>query len=100
MRILRNSVYMGLVAVFFITAVMGCASSRKTTTTETTNVQHPNSEASQVEEKPTALVSTTTSTTTETKPQHTGIIGGLFHIIGTIIAFPFVVIGNVLQAIF
>jgi len=87
------------VLLVFIAMAAGCAttSTHKTTTTETT-VQAP---ADTAAPRTTAVEhSTTTTTNTETKPQHTGIIGGLFHIIGSIIAFPFLVVGNLLRAIF
>ena len=52
---------------------------------------------------PVATQHTTTSsttTTTEHEPEHRGVIGSVFHAIGAVLAFPFIVIGNVIQAIF
>ncbi len=99
MRIIRNSAYLSLGLLFLITTAMGCASGRKTTTTETTTVH--NSVA--VNPAPAKVEKTTTTTTTNTDtkpPQHTGILGGFFQVVGSIIAFPFIVIGNVFRAIF
>ncbi len=93
---MRNySVYLGL-TIIFVSMGVGCASTHKTTTTQTT-VQHTDVSSAPVK---TVEKSTTTTSGAESKPTHTGILGGFFHILGSIIAFPFVVIGNVLQAIF
>ncbi len=94
---IRSQEVVGFVLLAFIFMGAGCAATHKTTTTETT-VQTQTASAqppAEVVEK-----STTTITSTETKPQQTGIIGGLFQIIGSVIAFPFIVIGGLLRMIF
>jgi hypothetical protein len=48
----------------------------------------------------TATTTSTTSTTNTTAVHHEGVIGSVFHAIGAVLAFPFILIGNVIQAIF
>ena len=96
MKIFRNSFCLSLILVFFISAGFGCASTRKTTTTSTTvQVTDDSHQPVKAVEQ-----STTTTTSTETKPRPTGVVGGLFHIIGSVIAFPFIVIGGFFRMIF
>jgi hypothetical protein len=109
---IKSSVFIGLALLMVISMGAGCASTRKTTTTETT-VQYANKENPLVEEKSTSTgvssdqagqttveKSTTTTTTAETKPEQTGLIGGVFHVIGSVIALPFILIGGLLRMIF
>jgi hypothetical protein len=102
MRIIQSSVYTGLVVLFLVSMGAGCASTHKTTTTTTqTTVQSPSKEVvSDNTDQTVVEKNKTTTTSTETKPRETGIIGGLFHIIGSVIAFPFIVIGGLLRMIF
>ena len=98
-RQIQSSVYMGLVLLMFVCMGSGCASTHQSTTTKTT-VQE--SSASKPESVQSAVVekSSTTTTSTEIKEGHTGLIGGIFHVIGSIIALPFILIGGLLRMIF
>ena len=84
-------------SLFVLPVLSGWASSQKTTRTETT-VTQANGQTPQVSQRE---AKTETVTTTEAKrPESVGIVGGLFHVIGTVLAFPFKVIGKLLEAIF
>jgi len=67
----------------------GCSSSSETTTTETT-VTNP--------DVPPPETTTTTTTTKSDEPD--SVLGATFHAIGTIILFPFRLIGDTLGLIF
>jgi hypothetical protein len=95
----RSSVYMGVVLMMFMSMGAGCASTRQTTTTETT-VKHTDSSHAVPASEPTAVVEKNTTTTTETEQGHTGLVGGIFHVIGSVIALPFILIGGLLRMIF
>ena len=86
----------------FILLGAGCASTHKTTTTETTvRTQDSNTVTEGMAQPSTTVVAKTdTTTTTSTPPRQDGILGATFHVIGTILAFPFVVIGGLLKMIF
>lgn len=84
-------------------AFTGCASNPKTyekttviqDSSEVDNPADPNNDSTM-----TTTTTETTTTTTEEEPKSPGIIGSTFHVIGTVIAFPFKVIGKLFQAIF
>lgn len=80
-----------MVAVFFLAlnVMSGCASHSKTVHTET--VSNPSSQTVVVEKE-------TTNTTSEKKDY--GILGGAFHVVGEVIAFPFEVIAGLFRFIF
>ena len=87
-------------SLFLTTQILsGCASTHKTTTTQTSV-----SSGSTIES--TAPVATTQSQTTtkitesSTPSSSPGLIGGIFHAIGAIIAFPFKLIASIVEAIF
>ena len=68
------------------------ADTSKTVTTETT---------SSVSTEPVHTTETTTTETTKTdRHESHGIIGGLFHVVGQVIAFPFKVVAKVFETIF
>ena len=94
--------FLGLIIVFALFG-FGCAHTQKTTTTETTT-QYPSSGAigSVPEAQHTTVVkeNTTTTTTPAANTEHTGILGGIAHIIVAIVSFPFVVIGGLFRMIF
>lgn len=107
-RWVKPSAYVGL-AILFVSMGWGCASTNKTTKTETT-VTYPN----EGEQTTTTTVTTsgdrqnreivekseTTTTTTETKDGHPGILSSTFHAIGYVISLPFIIIGGVFRMIF
>ncbi len=68
----------------------GCASHTETRTTETTTTE------------PAQLSETETKTTTTTTEEsgHDSLLGATAHFVGTVIAFPFRVVGDVLGEIF
>ncbi len=95
------AIVMGLTLSMY--ALTGCATNPKTY--EKTTITKDSSEIdnpSDPHNGSTIATTTTetTTTTTEEKPKTTGIIGSTFHVIGTVIAFPFKVIGKLFQAIF
>lgn len=96
----KNGVYSGLI-IFFVFMGLGCAGTRKTTTTETT-VTHSDGSTVYEEEQNEGVVGTseTTTTTTETKPERPGVISSTFHAIGYVIALPFIIIGGLFRIIF
>jgi hypothetical protein len=96
-------------------AVSGCAyhthhrdaaSSTQTATVKTTNAADNAVVANTtVPAQPAAATSSTTTTTTSSSDlhdddhHHHGPIGSVFHVIGAVIAFPFLLIGNLVTAI-
>jgi len=70
--------------------VQSCSSSQETKTVETTTTTDPT--------PPPAQITTTTTTTSDNEPD--SVLGATFHAIGTIIAFPFRLIGDALGLIF
>ena len=106
--LIRSVIQDSFVFFFLISITAGCASSHKTITTETT-ITRPAVEES--ERNPNAALDgssvpqevekkETTTTTTETKPEHAGILGTTFHVIGYIIALPFTIIAGLFHIIF
>ena len=101
MNIMKSNIMSSFVLILLITSFTGCTSYHRTTSTTTqTATASPadNTEVSTETTKQTSAVKT--ETTTETTPQKHGVIGGLFYFIGEVIAFPFKVIGGILDAIF
>jgi hypothetical protein len=95
-----------LIVPLVVGGVSGC-SGGKTTTVTTTTVTKPlrtdPHAASTVNGQDTAGASqeTTVTTTTETEEESSpGIIGSAFGLVGAVIAFPFRVVGGVLEALF
>jgi hypothetical protein len=108
----KNSVYLGLV-VLFVFAGLGCASTHKTTKTETVVTQSNNTTDNKVGQNNETTVtsseqqnrgvvekSETTTTTSETKAGHPGILSSTVHAIGWVIALPFRLIGGLIGWIF
>ncbi len=89
-----------MVLVFSFTTIQlfsGCAHTQKTTTTETTvTTDHPDTYSDQS----TTTTTDTTQSNTEVKDEPRGVVGSLFHFIGSVIAFPFRVIGGALKGLF
>ena len=76
------------VCLLVISLATGCASSsEKTVKSETTS--SPTSQTTVVEKE-----------TTHTDTGHHGVLGGAFHVVGEILAFPFEVIADVFRFIF
>lgn len=108
----KNSAYLGF-AVLFVFVGLGCASTRKTTKTETVVTQSNNTTANEVGRNTETIAtpsdqqnrgivnkSETTNTTTETKSGHPGILSSTVHAIGWVIALPFRLIGGLIGWIF
>ena len=109
----KNSVYLSFV-VLFVFVGLGCASTRKTTKTETVVTQSNDTTANEAgQNTKTTVASTdqqnkgivnksdTTTTTTETKAAgHPGILSSTVHAIGWVIALPFRLIGGLIGWIF
>ena len=77
-----------VVCLLVISLAGGCASSsEKTVKSETTS--SPTSQTTVVEKE-----------TTHTDTGHHGVLGGAFHVVGEILAFPFEVIADVFRFIF
>lgn len=109
----KNSVFLGL-AVLFVFVGLGCASTHKTTKTETVVTQSNDATANEVGQNTKTTVtsndqqnkgvvnkSETTTTTTETKAAgHPGILSSTVHAIGWVIALPFRLIGGLIGWIF
>ena len=108
----KNCAYLGF-AVLFVFVGLGCASTHKTTKTETVITQSNDTatnEAGQNTETTTSRdqqnrgivnKSETTTTTTETKPAgHPGILSSTVHAIGWVLALPFRLVGGLIGWIF
>jgi hypothetical protein len=109
----KSSAYLGL-AVLFVFVGLGCASTHKTTKTETVVTQSNDATANEVGQNTKTTVtssdqqnkgvvnkSETTTTTTETKAAgHPGILSSTVHAIGWVIALPFRLIGGLIGWIF
>jgi hypothetical protein len=99
-----KSVYLGF-ALCVVLIGAGCASTHKTTTTETTTA-YSNSEpvgAGEEQDRPVVQKSETTAATTattETKSGHPGLVSSTVHAIGWVISLPFRLIGGLIGWIF
>lgn len=94
-------------ALLMMWIAMGCASTVKTTTvrTETHRAIAPETPAAAAPSdapapRQTEEITTTTTTTTEKEKESDGILTNAFRTIGSIIAFPFRVVGAALGALF
>lgn len=96
----KSSKYIGLILFIFVWILVGsgCASTRKTTTTETT-VSYPNEDANEADQER-VIVEESETTTTETKAEDSGVLGATFKAIGHIISIPFKIIGGLFRIIF
>ena len=109
----RSGVYLSL-SVLFVFVGLGCASTHKTTKTETTVTQSKSAAPNEIGQNNATTVtsadqqnkevvnkSETTTTTTETKPAgHPGILSSTVHAIGWVIALPFRLVGGLIGWIF
>jgi len=77
------------IALITPVVIQGCSSQSETTTTTTTTSEVPQS-------APTQTI-TTSSTTTSNEPD--SVLGATFHAIGTIILFPFRLVGDAIGLI-
>jgi len=111
-KVYEKSAHFFLVIIFV--SMVGCASTHKTTRTETT-VTYPNEPVGVEGERTvtTTVVtsdegyeqgavekSETTTETTETKSENPGVISSTFHAIGYVLVLPFLIIGGVLRILF
>jgi hypothetical protein len=103
-----NGVYVGL-SVLFVFMGLGCASTHKTTKTETVVTRSSDTPAGVQQNKgivysrdTTAETTETTKTTetTETKSGHPGFLSSTVHAIGWVIALPFRLVGGLIGWIF
>ena len=85
---MKKWMLMPAVCLLLMSLTVGCASSSsKTVKSETTT--SPTSQTTVVEKE-----------TTHTDTGHHGLLGGAFHVVGEILAFPFEVIADVFRFIF
>jgi hypothetical protein len=96
-----KSVYLGF-AVCIILVGGGCASTHKTTTTETTTEYPHTAQVGAGERSNRAAVdkSETTTAVTETKSGHPGLLSSTVHAIGWVISLPFRLVGGLIGWIF
>jgi hypothetical protein len=109
----QKSVCACLALFIFVVIGAGCASTHKTTTTKTT-VTYPADEGNKgylknatpvntsndQQNDPVTQKSETTTTTSETKAGHPGILSSTLHAIGWVIALPFRLVGGLIGWIF
>jgi hypothetical protein len=106
----KSGVFLGISALS-VFMVLGCASTHKTTQTETVVTSSEQVVTSQGKEGQTTIVTTSptvessqttnTTTATETKPTgHPGILSSTVHAIGWVIALPFRLVGGLIGWIF
>ncbi len=103
----KNSAYLGF-SVLFVFEGLGCASTHKTTKTETMVTQSNDAgqdaaataATSNEHQNKGVVEKSATTTTTETKAGHPGILSSTVHAIGWVIALPFRLIGGLLGWIF
>jgi len=106
----KNGAYLGF-AVLFISVGCGCASTHKTTTTETIVTTSPAADQEQEVRSNRGYIighqgetvvekSETTTSTTETNSGHPGILSSAVHAIGWVIALPFRLVGGLIEWIF
>ncbi len=96
LRLLVTAVFASTLAI-----AAGCSTEHSTTTTTTTTADPPTEVASNDGAATPQNAPASTSTTTEaTKDEPDSVAGSVFHAVGTIILFPFRVIGDVLGLIF
>jgi hypothetical protein len=97
-----------LMALLFFLQVLGCATRSQTTHVRSTNdpadatvttTSDDGTTRTTVRDNDEQVTTAKTTTTTETAGDG-GIFGGVFHLLGEVLAFPFRVIGGVFDAIF
>ena len=81
----------------FSPALSGCATSERTTRTETTVSHDDDDDYDNIDDGETTRTRTETTTVVD---EERGILGTTFHVIGQILAFPFKVVAKVIEAIF
>jgi hypothetical protein len=105
-----NQIFSFGLCILFVSTSWGCASTHRTTKTETTvtygdgtpgnrgNVRT----ATKVDQPDSVVIekSETTTETTDTKTEHHGVLSSTFHAIGYVISIPFIIIGGVFRTIF
>ncbi len=95
-----KAVYVFMALAFSLQFLTGCAAHSQTYKETTTTASAPADTTAQ----PTATTSTTTvekSSSASSSPHSGGgIIGGVFHVIGQVLAFPFKLVGSIIEAIF
>lgn len=92
----QSLVLVVLISSFLVsTALSGCATTERTTRTETT-VSHDD-DNDNIDDGETTRTHTQTTTVAD---EERGILGTTFHVIGQILAFPFKVVAKVIEAIF
>ena len=79
---------------------VGCSSQQSETTTTTTTQSAPATDAdANAADSPQVSRSTSTTTTTKTSDEPDSVVGSVAHAVGTIILFPFRLIGDALSLI-
>lgn len=87
-----------LISSFLLsTTLSGCATSERTTRTETTVSHDDDDDHDNVDDGETTRTETRTTTVED---EERGILGTTFHVIGQILAFPFKVVAKIIEAIF
>ena len=88
-----------LVGLLIISPLLsGCATHK--TYKETTTVSNAGTKSSEPAQSGTETTTVTEETTTSTKEHSGGVISGFFGFLGKVIAFPFKVVGGIIEAIF
>ena len=91
-----------VVSIFVVPILSGCETQRSTTRTTTTTQpveEEDQDTAKAVEQQEKTTVTTEKTTTTQPKSDG-GILGGVFHLVGEVLAFPFRMIAGAFDAIF
>ncbi len=86
-----------LMLLFLISIGAGCVDQQTTTVTKETAAAAPDASGQAASSAPPA---TTTTTTTTTSSAPDSVLGATFHAVGTIILFPFRLIGDAIELIF
>jgi hypothetical protein len=89
-----------LAGLFLVSALLqfGCASTHKTTRTDTAVTY--SSEAPVQDNAPVVEKSQTTTTTTDTKTEHPGVVGSTLHAVGYVLVLPFIIVGGLFRILF
>ena len=102
---LKNGAYLGLI-ILLVFFGLGCASTHKTTKTETTVTYSDEAAANEGElsgQSSSGAVEkseTTTTTTTDTKADQPGILSSTIHAVGYVLALPFIIVAGLFRMIF
>jgi hypothetical protein len=92
-----------LTGLLALQTLSGCSGAQRTTRGETTTTTVGTTTVQPVTPPAAQATTTTTQTTatdTEIESRPRGFLGGIFHAIGEIVAFPFRLIGGIFDAIF